>query len=349
MRRAIKALLVLLAAVVVAILLARILFALPNDFERSATATLPAAGSGPLAEALAGDAAAHPGLTGVTPLVDGAGAWATRMALAEAATTSIDARYYIWSDDLTGTLLLDALRRAAERGVRVRLMLDDNGTSGLDGPVGQLDAHPNAEVRLWNPFNIRQPKLLAYAFDFFRLNRRMHNKSFTVDGLVTILGGRNVGDEYFGTGPTPLYVDLDVLAAGAAVAEEQADFDLYWTAPSAYPAAVLIDAPQGDPLAARIAELEADPQWAEYRAIIAASDTVEAFVSGDLALEWVPARVVSDDPAKGLGQAPDDALLAARLAEAMGVFMPYLAAIALTGSAFAQDPGASAPCDAPGY
>lgn len=115
--------------------------------------------------------------------------------------------------------MLDALYRAADQGVRVRLLLDENGVSGLETELAALASHPNTEVRLHNPFNLRRFKPLSHAFDFFRLNRRMHNKSFTVDGLVTILGGRNIGNEYFDTGPSAFFVDLDVLAAGAVVSE----------------------------------------------------------------------------------------------------------------------------------
>jgi putative cardiolipin synthase len=312
MRRLVKGIGAALVLLVVAIFVARIVFALP-DVSRVETTALPPAESGPLAEAVR-FAGGEPGLTGVSLLPDGAGAFAARMALAEAATQSIDARYYIWKDDVTGTLLLDALTRAADRGVRVRLLLDDNGTSGIDGPLARLDAHPNAEIRLWNPFNLRRPKFLAYAFDFPRLNRRMHNKSFTADGLLTVLGGRNVGDEYFGTGPTPLYVDLDLVAAGNAVAEEMADFDAYWSAPSSYPVASLMPLPTGDPLADGMAALQGSEELAEYTEVIASSPITRAVLDRRLEVDWIPARVLSDDPSKGLGEASEGELLAERLA-----------------------------------
>ncbi|MFC3118201.1 phospholipase D-like domain-containing protein [Jhaorihella thermophila] len=123
--------------------------------------------------------------------------FAARLLLIEAAEASIDIRYYIWQRDVTGLLLLDALRRAADRGVRVRILLDDNGIPGLDPILAQLDAHPNIQVRLFNPFALRTPRMLSYVLDFRRLNRRMHNKSMTVDGVVSIIGGRNIGDIYF--------------------------------------------------------------------------------------------------------------------------------------------------------
>ncbi|WP_367111233.1 phospholipase D-like domain-containing protein [uncultured Psychrobacter sp.] len=183
-----------------AIVIARSVFALPKIEERIDSTALPKTMSGPLAEALIKLEVQHKGLTGVAPLQNSADAFAARILLADAAVSSLDIQYYMWHADLTGTLLLDALVRAANRGVQVWLLLDDNGTTGLDGDIAALVAHPNIEVRLYNPFNLRTFKTLSYAFDFFRLNRRMHNKSFTVDGRATILGGRNVGDEYFGTG-----------------------------------------------------------------------------------------------------------------------------------------------------
>src|SRR5438105_3307272 len=137
---------------------------------------------------------------------------------------------------MSGTLLCAALRRAAERSVRVRLLLDDNNTAGLDAVLAALDAHPNIEVRLFNPFKVRRWRLLGYLTDFARLNRRMHNKSFTADNQATIIGGRNVGDEYFGARHDFLFVDLDVLAIGPVVQDVSQDFDRYWACDSSYPA-----------------------------------------------------------------------------------------------------------------
>ena len=136
----------------------------------------------------------HPGLTGVHVLNSGRSAFAARMLLVETAQRSLDLQYYIWHDDISGQLLLDAVRRAVERGVRVRLLLDDNGIAGLDPVLAALQALPQVQVRLYNPFVQRRFKPLGYLSEPGRLNRRMHNKSFTADGAVSIVGGRNIGD-----------------------------------------------------------------------------------------------------------------------------------------------------------
>lgn len=131
---------------------------------------------------------------------------------------------------------------AAERGVRVRLLLDDNGIAGLDAELRALDDLSNFDVRLFNPFILSRPKLLSFTFDFFRLNRRMHNKSFTADGAATLVGGRNVGDIYFAFGPDMHYIDTDELALSPAAADVSTAFDAYWNGVSAFESAAFASA-----------------------------------------------------------------------------------------------------------
>ncbi|RKF14793.1 phospholipase D family protein [Roseovarius spongiae] len=316
---ALKILVAAIAVLALVIIAARQIFAIPPHDGRVDSKALPPPDNSPLVRSAARQHARHAGKTGVATLGSGTDAFAARMILADAAVSSIDAQYYIWHGDLTGALLLDALRRAAERGVRVRLLLDDNGTSGLDAELAALDAHENAEVRLYNPFNLRRPKLLSYWFDFFRLNRRMHNKSFTVDGAVSILGGRNIGDEYFETGPTALYVDLDVLAVGNVVPRIAADFDRYWAAQAVHPVGPILGPPPvGDPIGDAVARHRDTPQLAEYREGIIASDIVQALRQATLDLEWSDVLLVSDDPVKGQGAVPREKLLLTRLVQAVG-------------------------------
>ena len=188
-------------------------------------------------------AAAHAGRTGVHALPNGRDAFAVRYLLARAAERSIDVQYYIWHADTSGGLLAHALWEAAERGVRVRMLLDDVNTAGLDPVLATLDAHPRIEVRLFNPFANRGWRVGDYVADFRRVNRRMHNKSFTVDNQVAVIGGRNIGDEYLGAESTVAYADLDVVAAGTVVREVSRSFDAYWNSASAYPVAGLLPRP----------------------------------------------------------------------------------------------------------
>jgi putative cardiolipin synthase len=263
----------------------------------------------------------HPGLSGIVPLRDGRDAFATRVLLADAAERTLDIRYYIWRNDMSGALLFDAVRRAAERGVSVRLLLDDMNTAGLDDTLAALDAWPNVEIRLFNPFVFRRWRSLNYLTDFRRLNRRMHNKSFTADGQVTIIGGRNVGDEYFDADQRLAFIDLDVLAIGPVVRNVCNDFDRYWASESSYPAERILRH-VGRASARRAAfaarhELAASPAG-DYVQALQTSAFVQDLLAGRLQYEWAPTRMVSDDPAKGLGRAPKDRLIPQQLAEAFG-------------------------------
>jgi putative cardiolipin synthase len=266
-------------------------------------------------------AAAHPGLSGVHVLTDGRDAFAARLLMADTAERSLDVQYYIWRNDTTGTLLFKALRLAAARGVRVRLLLDDNNTVGLDAALAQLATQPNLEVRLFNPFVARHGRMLGFLTDFRRLNRRMHNKSFTVDGLATIVGGRNVGDEYFDATGEVLFADLDILAVGAVVPAVEADFDRYWNSASAYPLQLLVPAPDAA-MAAAVAQhdqaLATAPAALAYLAAMRASTFVADITQQNLPLEWAPVHLVSDDPAKVLGQAAPESAVAHRLPLLLG-------------------------------
>lgn len=262
----------------------------------------------------------HPGFSGIYPLPDSRDAFAARARLAEVAERTLDVQYYIWEKDMTGTLLFETLHAAADRGVRVRFLLDDNTTSGLDPFLAALDSHPNIEVRLFNPFVIRKPRI-GYLTDFARANRRMHNKSFTADNQVTIIGGRNVGDEYFGAAEGLLFVDLDVMAVGPIVTEVSKDFDRYWASDSSYPLDRIV--PSVDP--ARIAEVasaaarvESDPAALAYTSAIRDSPFIRAVMESRLGFEWAMARIISDDPAKGLGRAPPEKLFHEQLREIIG-------------------------------
>lgn len=216
---------------------------LPPLLERSESHGISAeeAYSTMLGKALQPLVAANAGLSGIQALPDAHDAFAVRGLLIRAAEKSLDIQYYIWRNDTTGMLLLQNIHTAADRGVRVRLLLDDNGINKkLDSDLALLNTHPNIEIRLFNPFVWRSPKALNYLTDFFRLNHRMHNKSLTVDNVATVVGGRNIGDEYFGATDQVLFADLDVLAFGNVVQAVSNDFDAYWASPLSYPIEQLV-------------------------------------------------------------------------------------------------------------
>ncbi|HET9025459.1 MAG TPA: phospholipase D family protein [Burkholderiaceae bacterium] len=277
--------------------------ALPSLDGRSITTTLTDTADTRLARALQADVAAHPGQTGIHPLLNPRDAFAVRALLAASADKSIDVQYYIWHGDAVGFLMFEALWRAAERGVRVRLLLDDTNTVGLDPTIAALDAHRNIEVRLYNPFVQRGSRLAGYVTDFTRLNRRMHNKSFTVDNQVTVVGGRNIGNEYFAAGGGVVFADLDVTAVGSAVPDVSRQFDLYWNSASAYPAAAFVAPAMSDSaerLIAQFGATRADEKSVEYLEAVRTTPVVRDILARRLAFEWATARLVHDDPAKTL-------------------------------------------------
>ena len=222
---------------------------LPSLVNRTASTAIFDTGNTRLGRGISPLFESHPGASGICPMPDARDAFAARVLLAQVAERTLDLQDYIWHGDMSGTLLFNAVRDSADRRVRVRLLLDDHGTSGIDTTLAALDSHPKIEVRLFNPFVIREPRWINYLFDFFRLNRRMHNKSFTADNQVTIIGGRDVGDEYFGATDGLLYVDLDVMAVGPVVSETSKDFDRYWASESSYPVAGLLPAVSPDQIA----------------------------------------------------------------------------------------------------
>ena len=273
-----------------------------------------------LGQAIQRQAAEHPGKSGIFSLQDGQDSFAARMLLAQAAERSLDVQYYIWHTDISGSLLLTALKRAADRGVRVRLLLDDINTKGLDSLLAELDGHPNVEVRLYNPFK-RPHRIFGYMFDFGRINRRMHNKSFTADSQATIVGGRNIADQYFGAATDRDFIDLDVLAVGPIAEDVSRDFDRYWASESAYPADLILkpdDDKDPSQHVSAVASMETTAAAEPYLRAVKDRPFVTKLVSGDLALEWVPTRLISDSPAKTLGTAEKGTLFWPQLIEAMG-------------------------------
>lgn len=293
---------------------------LPSLEGRTTSTTLQDTGGTRLGRAVLPLALAHTGQSGLVLLVDGRDAFAARLRLADAAERSLDVQSYIWHGDLTGTLLFDAMRRAADRGVRVRLLLDDNSTADLTDVLAAMATHPNIEVRLFNPFASRRWRPLAYVSEFARLNRRMHNKSFTADNQATIVGGRNIGDAYFAAGPNVLFVDLDVLAIGPVVGEVSQDFDRYWASDSSYPASRLLPGTGASALhvlADAADSLARSEPAVAYSAEVAKQPFVTQVAERRLPFEWAVTHLVSDAPAKARGQSSESELLWTKLRRVM--------------------------------
>ncbi|WP_369027219.1 phospholipase D family protein [Qipengyuania sp. RANM35] len=268
-----------------------------------------------LVDRLAPLANGNPGKSAVMLLTTGLDAFAMRIAMVRRAEQTIDAQYYIWEDDLSGSLLLSEIVKAADRGVRVRVLIDDNPTAGLDPMWASVVTHPLIDVRIFNPMTIRRPRLANYLFDFPRLNRRMHNKSLTVDNAITVVGGRNVGDVYFGAASEGLFIDLDALTFGAIVPEVSAEFQRYWTSDAAYPAELILGGVEPERT-----ERWRNPQFADsplaqaYASATAAAyaELETSFAEGGFT--WAAVELLADDPRKAEGRVREDELLVARLA-----------------------------------
>jgi putative cardiolipin synthase len=172
-------------------------------------------------------------------------ALSARLALTDAASATLDIQYFIWQDDASGHLLEGRVLAAADRGVKVRLLLDDFSVLDRRDELMRLDAHPNIEVRLFNPWGARNSRI-GKGLEFLRrprqLNRRMHNKTYIADGHFAIIGGRNIGDRYFGLFEAWVQDDLDILLEGPVVGEVVGSFDLFWNGATTYPAAAFENA-----------------------------------------------------------------------------------------------------------
>lgn len=235
-------------------------------------------------------------------LETGVDSFVTRIALIEDAQESIDLQYYLFHSDLSGGLIAAALWQAAERGVRVRLLVDDIDLDGQDKRIEGLNAHPNFEVRVFNPFIRGQSRMTQYVTGLGKVTRRMHNKSFTVDGSVAILGGRNLADEYFTASDEVSFGDLDVVFAGESVREVQQAFDLYWNDSLSYNIELLTDyRPQPSDLAALSARFDAfikDNKKSQYVEAVYDNHLIELIHENEKAQYVGKTVVLYDDPKK---------------------------------------------------
>ena len=285
---------------------------LPQDVARVPTRALPAADDSPLVR-IAKASTRDTSLSGFRLLSWSEQSFATRIELANRARYSLDVQYYLLANDETGHLLLRALRDAAGRGVRVRLLLDDLYTGGSDGLLLGLAAHPNVEVRLFNPFASRSEGLLgrfaASLFDFGRLNHCMHNKLFVADGAMAVAGGRNIGNEYFMAHDGANYIDLDVFAIGAVLPKLGELFDRYWNSEHVYPVQSVV---RSDDSAASLQRRFADatavlpgrgpqPPPAGSKDLLGQLNLSDEMQAGVLDLVWAEADAFADSPDKVVG------------------------------------------------
>jgi phosphatidylserine/phosphatidylglycerophosphate/cardiolipin synthase-like enzyme len=232
-------------------------------------------------------------LSGIRLLTSGEEALSDLIALADHAERTLDIQYYIIHQDESAALLLHHVRLAADRGVRVRVLVDDLNTVGEDRRFMHLSEHTNVEVRVFNPFPGGRfstwTRILASASDIRRINHRMHNKLFVADNALAITGGRNIGDQYFTRDQRSNFIDLDVVAAGAIVPELSASFDAFWNSKYAYPIASVASPVSAEPASPPPAGIgtPANADWLESQ-----------LDSGKVDLTWVPATVLADRPAK---------------------------------------------------
>ena len=277
----------------------------PFDAPREVSRALPSEGT-----AAAGTSALLTGgdseRVALVPLASGNDALGARLRMIESAERSIDIKTFLIKPDTAGTLIWLKLYEAAERGVRVRLLFDDVFTTARDEQIATLDAHPNVEIRAFNPLSRNSPTAVNFLLDFGRVNRRMHNKAMITDGAFAIIGGRNIADEYYQIGIDHEFADFDLFVAGGPVQDLSSAFDLYWNDPWTLPLSAIAtveDAPLADALE-RFRSREASDEVRVYQRAL------ESTYLADVRAGRIPyfegrARVVVDDPAK-LRTPPDE-------------------------------------------
>ncbi|MDJ0786194.1 MAG: phospholipase D family protein [Myxococcota bacterium] len=270
----------------------------------------------------------HPGKSGLYVLRSGLDAFVARMHLIEQAERAVDLQYYILHDDVTGRFILSSLLAAADRGVRVRILVDDLGSLGIDRVLAAAEGHENIEARLFNPLARSPLGGLAKVGDLLaraaQLNRRMHNKMLTVDGVAAVVGGRNLGDEYFDASPGANFADLDLFAIGPVLESLGNSFDRYWNSP------FVVDVAgwgglESDPasLAALRDELAAHVQehaQSAYANRVRQTRLVQELEAGEVPLLWAPVHMVADLPRKIVARGDEipETLLIRRLAPFLG-------------------------------
>jgi cardiolipin synthase C len=250
----------------------------------------------------------NPGPSGFFPLVSGTDALGARLRLTEIAEKSIDVQYFLMKGDTAGQVFTAGLLRAADRGVRVRFLLDDIFTTVKDAELELLNAHPNIELRLHNPISRRGISAINLAVTFLRANRRMHNKSFTVDNQVTIVGGRNIANEYFDLKPTGEFLDLDMIGIGPVAEDVSAVFDQFWNHGRSVPIEAFAKRYTADDLERarkQISETKRARGDLVYNTAVY-TGLVQAMIGGGHTYYSADATVVTDEPDKLISKVSAD-------------------------------------------
>ena len=275
---------------------------LPTDFDKPDSYALADTDDTTIGGWVMERANAHPAESGFLLLPNGLDAFVARAVLARYAERSIDAQYYLFHNDKVGALFLNELLKAADRGVRVRLLVDDMDMGGRDLGAAVADSHPNMEVRFFNPFSRKTGRISQFVTRYGSVTRRMHNKSFTVDNQVTILGGRNIGNEYFAADPDLEFADLDVQVIGPAAKEVSRSFDLYWNSELAYPVTAL----KGEPPTVqeiqqkrqKLDDFVATQKDSEYMQALRNSNLANRLRADNVRYAWGKAKIIYDQPEK---------------------------------------------------
>ncbi len=306
--------------------------ALPGrDYPRRPSAASVEPRNPALLQPFAADERAHPGESGFRLYPVGVEGLLLRLELIEAAHSSLDLQYYIFHGDESGKLITEALARAAMRGVRVRIIVDDTETRPGDEQLYGLAGAQNVEVRIFNPWRYRGHNEFLrgteYLFSHRRLDFRMHNKLFIADGAVALVGGRNIGEEYFQVDPAWQFADDDVFVAGLAVQQLAAVFEAYWESELAIPVQALLpvkdtDAAAAEAVARRVTvPKKAQTAGEDYEQQLTANEPLASVLTGRTPLDWARAEVVADSPYKGKRLTEGDgvsSLLFAPVARAIG-------------------------------
>ena len=288
-------------------------------FERAhgePSTALPCAEDGtPLDGLVAPLIAERPSESGLILLPDSLDAFAARVLTARQAGRSLDLQYYLWQRDLTGRLLTWEVLRAADRGVRVRLLLDDINAHRYDRAYLALETHPNISIRLFNPSRTRDGLVrrgIELLLRAFRINRRMHNKAWIVDGRIAVIGGRNIGDAYFDAAESANFRDLDLLTLGAAVRQAESVFDGYWNSKAVVPIRALgkLRRRSLPRIRRRLAARAGDAAARPYLDRVAEQATVRKMLSGKGQIHWTAdAKILADPPEKSKGDGRENWLI----------------------------------------